>query len=392
MTTTSGAPIDLDLVGPPLRIAMVAPPWYELPPKGYGGIEAVCAVLVDALVARGHDVTLIGAGTRNRTRARFVSTLPRVQHERLGELMPAVLHAAQVQRALDGEEFDVVHDHTLCGPLVADTRRAPTVLTAHSLVTGEVGDYLAALGESVRLVAISDSQRASRSDLPWLGTVHNAIDTSRLRASAARPDGPVLWLGRFCPDKGTDLAIAACRAAGIPLVLAGKCSEPGERRYLDERIRPLLGPDVRLVCDPGRAAVRRLIRSARCLIVPIRWAEPFGMVMIEAMSEGRPVVALRRGAVPEIVQHGVTGWVCDHPDELPAALLRAGELDPQACVRQVRSRFSAELMARRYERVYRQAIRDAQVRPFGSAGRAATRLGSPARPDRTGRPWPASVG
>jgi glycosyltransferase involved in cell wall biosynthesis len=139
-------------------------------------------------------------------------------------------------------------------------------------------------------------------------------------------------------------------------VLAGKCNEPAEARYLDETIRPLLGSDVELIRNADRPTVLDLLADARCLIMPIRWPEPFGMVMIEAMASGTPVVALRRGSVPEVVRDGLTGWICEHPADLPAALQRANELDPTAGATHVRLAFSAELMARRYERVYHQVI------------------------------------
>ena len=347
---------------PPLRIAMVAPPWYELPPSGYGGIEMICAALVDVLVARGHEVTLFGAGRRTGTAGRFVSTTPQLQYPRLSQAMPVVLHAARVNRLLRDGDFDVVHDHSTGGPLSAGLRAAPTVVTVHGPADGELGDYYAELADSIHLVAISNDQRRRRPELPWVGTIHNGVDPVNFPASPS-PDGPVLWLGRFCPDKGPDLAIRACRDAGLPLVLAGKCIEPEERRYLQRVIQPMLGEDVRLVLDADRQTAGRLLAEARCLIMPIRWNEPFGMVMIEAMASGTPVVALRRGSVPEVVRDGVTGWIRDHPAELPGALLRVRELEPAACAEYVRAKFGAELMARRYERVYRMVI--------GRAGRPA---------------------
>lgn len=362
----------------PLRIAMIAPPWYELPPRGYGGIEMVCAALVDALVARGHHVTLFGAGSRTGTRARFVSTASTLWSARLGEPMPEMLHAARVGRLLAAGGFDVVHDHTMLGLLAAAGRPAPTVVTVHGTVTGEGGDYLKALGSLIRPVAISGAQRRSRPDLRWVATIHNGIDTSQLRPGVACPDGPVLWLARFSPDKGADLAIAACRAAGLPLLLAGKASEPSERRYLDEQIRPMLCDDVRLICDPGRRRTQALLSEARCLIMPIRWSEPFGMVMIEAMAAGKPVVALRNGSVPEVVRDGVTGWTCRRPDDLPAALHRSTDIDPEACVDHVRRTFSADLMARRYEWVYRAAVLSCP--PQG--GSTVARSAGPYRGDR----------
>jgi len=334
---------------------MVAPPWFEVPPAGYGGIEAICATLVDALTAHGHEVTLFGAGRASRTVARFASTMPEVQHRRIGEELPAALHTARVNRLLAAGRFDVIHDHTVVGPLTAAQRPAPTVVTLHGPACGELGDVFASVGGPASLVAISQAQRSARPDLPWLATVYHGVDADRFTV-AANPDGPVLWLGRFCPDKGPDLAITACREAGLPLVLAGKCAEPVEERYFDQRVRPLLGDDVDLVHNADRATVNRLLAAARCLIMPIRWAEPFGMVMIEAMASGTPVVALRRGSVPEIVRHGVTGWICDDPSQLPEALRRVPELDPMACVSHVRCRFAGDSMARRYEQVYRDAI------------------------------------
>jgi glycosyltransferase involved in cell wall biosynthesis len=335
---------------------MVAPPWYELPPRGYGGLELITAALVDGLVERGHDVTLFGAGTRTGTQARFVSTSPDLRYSRLGELMPAVLHTAKVNRLLADGEFDIVHDHTTDGALTAPLRRVPTVVTVHGAVDGELGDYFAALGDGARLVAISQAQRLQRPRLPWVATVHNALPAEMVEGPSPNPDGPVLWLARFNPDKGPDLAIEACRAAGLPLVLAGKANELNEERYLDNVIRPMIGDGVELVVNGERELIRELIRKARCLIMPIRWSEPFGMVMIEAMAAGKPVIGLRRGALPELVREGVTGWLCDTVEELPAALHRAGELDCEECVRHVRANFCAALMARRYERAYFDVI------------------------------------
>jgi glycosyltransferase involved in cell wall biosynthesis len=366
-----------DLTRHPLRIAMVATPWYEIPPNGYGGLELICAALVDALVARGHDVTLFGAGRRSGTKATFVSTSEELQYPRLGEEMPGLLHAARVNNMLATQDFDVIHDHSMAGPLTAPQRSAPTVLTVHGPPDGELGDYYELLGDTVQLVAISESQRQSRSSLPWAATVHNSIRLSEFTVRAAN-DGPVLWLARFCPDKGPDLAIQACREAGLPLVLVGKCNEAAEKRYLDEKIRPLLGDDVELVLNADRATTKGLLSAARCLIMPIRWQEPFGMVMIEAMASGTPVVALRRGSVPELVRDGITGFICDEPDELPGALLAVKTLDPMDCVAHVRGSFSAELMAERYEQVYRTAMRNSMTSRRGPATRtpAPTPIGT----------------
>lgn len=341
----------------PLKIAMVVPPWCEVPPTGYGGLEQVCAVLVDGLVARGHDVTLFGAGDRTGTAGSFVSTGP-TQFGRMNESLPELAHVVRVNEMLERERFDVVHDHTNVGPLSAPQRRIPTVVTVHGCPRGELATYLTRLDHRVDLVAISYAQRRLAPYLPWSAVIHHGIAPAP--AARSEPgDGPVLWLARFCPDKAPELAIDACRQAGLPLVLAGKCQEAIEHRHLEDVVAPMLGPDVELVVNADRPRTSELLAAASCLIMPIRWEEPFGMVMIEALALGVPVVAFNRGAVSEVVRHGVTGVICERPEELAGALVEARGLDPAACVAHVKENFSPDLMARRYERVYRRARRQA---------------------------------
>ena len=213
-----------------LRVVMIAPPYFSVPPVAYGGIEAVVADLIDSLVGRGHEVTLIGAGRHATKAQRFIATSDGGLCRSVGELMPELVHAAKVASILDTLNADVIHDHTVAGPLTALGRLMPTIVTAHGAVTGERGDYYRALGGSVRLVAISHAQRSTAPDLPWTATVHNAI---RAETFPFRPekDDYALFLGRFHPEKAPHLAIDAARAAGIPIVLAGKCSEPIEHAY-----------------------------------------------------------------------------------------------------------------------------------------------------------------
>ncbi|MEV1073945.1 glycosyltransferase family 4 protein [Micromonospora parva] len=346
----------------PLRIAMVVPPWLPVPPPGYGGVEQVVAGLVDALVLHGHAVTLFGAGDQHGTAARsFVSTAPEVQFARLGESLPELAHLARVNHLIRARDFDLIHDHTVVGPLVAGRRAVPTVATVHGNPVGEHGDLLSDTDRSVGLVAISHGQRRLNPGLPWAGTVHNALDPRRIPYKAEPGAGPVLWLARFSPDKGPDVAIRACRAAGLPLLLAGKCNEPAERQYYDEVIEPMLGEDVSVVFNADRDATLRMLVEARCLIMPIRWEEPFGMVMVEAMATGTPVVALARGAVLELVRSGVTGLVCERSEELPDALRAVERLDPADCVAHVAENFSTTRMAYSYEAVYRRFLADARA-------------------------------
>ncbi|MCZ7437318.1 glycosyltransferase family 4 protein [Micromonospora sp. WMMC241] len=340
-----------------LRIAMVVPPWYEVPPPGYGGVEQVVAGLVDALVDRGHDVTLFGAGAETGTRARLAATVEEPQMERLGEFLPEVVHVARTNRMIEAGGFDIVHDHTVIGPLTAQRRSVPTVATVHGNPVDEYGDVLRSLGPDVRLVAISDAQRRLAPTLPWYGTVHNGMVVDDLAGrstdtAADREGRPVLWLARFSAEKAPELAIEACRAARLPLVLAGKCVEPFEQEYFSEVVEPMLGPDVEVVLNPDRSTTARLLLSARCLIMPIQWDEPFGMVVIEAMAVGTPVVTLNRGAMPELVQDGVTGFIRDDPGDLPQALHDAARLSGRACQEHVSRNFSTARMAEGYELVY----------------------------------------
>jgi glycosyltransferase involved in cell wall biosynthesis len=305
-----------------------------------------------------------GAG-QNRTKARFIATYDTPQGARIGEPLPELVHAAAVGEILENLDVDLIHDHTLAGPLLARGRDLPTVHTVHGPVIGEPGEYYRRLGDSVQLVAISDAQRATAPDLNWSATVHNAAHVEDFPYREGKQDW-VLFLGRATPDKGMHLAIDAARAVGLPIKLAAKCTEPSERAYFEAEIRPRLGAGVEWLGEVGGETKKELLATARCLLFPICWEEPFGMVMIEAMACGTPVVALRRGSVPEVVSHGTTGLICDHPDELPAALHAIQAIDPAECRKHVLTRFHPDTMAAGYENAYRHALaRAARRSPRG---------------------------
>ncbi|HEV2371382.1 MAG TPA: glycosyltransferase, partial [Streptosporangiaceae bacterium] len=284
----------------PLRVAMIAPPYFTCPPAAYGGVESVIADLADALVDRGHHVTLIGAGTPGTRAQQFIATFHTPPADQLGEPLPEVMHTAHVGRILDDLDVDVVHDHTLAGPLLARGRLVPTVVTAHGPVDTDLGALYRALRPTISLVAISDSQRSRGPDLPWVATVHNAIRPETFPYRADKEDF-ALFLGRFHPQKAPHLAIDAARGAGLPIVLAGKCAEPMERAYFKAEIEHRLGTDTTMFGVADATAKRDLLARAAVVLFPICWEEPFGLVMIEAMAAGTPVVALRRGSVPEII-------------------------------------------------------------------------------------------
>lgn len=333
-----------------MRIALIAPPWFEVPPPGYGGIESIVANLVQGLVAREHDVVLIGSG-QDRTAARFLSTYTVPPSPRLGEPVPEVLHAAAAQRLLDEIDVDIVHDHSLAGPLTARARKVPTVMSAHGPVDGEFGDYYQQLGDSVYLVASSETQRLRAPHLNWVGYVHIAVDVHSFPFRDKKEEF-VLFLGRFDPKKGAHVAIDVARAAGRPILLAGKVSEAFERDYFDREIKPRLGPDAEYVGIADAQTKRKLLSAARCLMFPILWEEPFGMVMIEALACGTPVVATRRGAVAEIIKNGLTGEIRDRPEDLAAAVDVIHNISSAVCRTEALEHFDIPRMVARYEELY----------------------------------------
>jgi glycosyltransferase involved in cell wall biosynthesis len=340
----------------PLSVAIVAPPWYDIPPKGYGGIEAMCAGLADGLVSLGADVTVIAAGA-NGTTATLLSTFDEPQYTRLGDTLADAVHAAALPRMLAELGVDIVHDHSLLGPLVAATREAPTVVTAHGPVTGELGRYYCDLGSMVNLVAISQAQRGFAPQLNWAGVVHNAIEVRDFPFEEQK-SGFALFLGRTSPDKGILHAVHAAKRAGIELVIAAKSNEPSEREYFESAIEPVLGPRMHWVGEADASLKRELLKAARCLLFPICWEEPFGMVMIEALACGTPVVALGRGSVPEIIRDGKTGIVCGEPDDLPDALHRVQEIEPADCRADALNRFDVSRMSSDYFDLYHLIVDD----------------------------------
>ena len=340
----------------PLRIGMIAPPWFALPPEGYGGTEAVVASLVDQLVELGHEVTLVAAGAPGTRATRHITTYAEPPTDQLGSSpMPEVIHVAEAAEAIEGLDLDLVHDHSLAGPLLARGRDIPTLATMHGPSLGENGDYFTRLGRTIDLVSISHAQREDAPHLNWVGTVYNAIDLSSFPFREAK-ERDVLWLGRFSPDKGAHVAIEAARRAGRRIILAGKLNETAEQEYFDSEVRPLLGSDAEYVGEADAELKRELYAKSSCLVFPISWDEPFGMVMVEAMACGTPVVATRRGSVPEVIDDGRTGIIVDDFDDLPAAIARADALDPHECRARVAAHFDLPVMGAGYERIYRRVL------------------------------------
>jgi glycosyltransferase involved in cell wall biosynthesis len=339
-----------------MKIGIIAPAWFAVPPVRYGGIEWVVSILADGLVEQGHDVTLFAAGD-SQTRARLVTSYDEPPSMRIGLSMPDLHHALTCySRAGD---FDVVNDHS--GPLGAalgGAVRSPVCHTVHGPLTGESGDVYSLIGsvsQSVGLISVSDSQRSPLPELNWLATCHNAI---AMDSYPFHPDndGYLLFLGRMSPDKGAHHAVALARETGLPMILAGKMQDVEERHHFEANVKPLLGGNIEYVGEVSHDEKVKLLQNARATVFPIQWPEPFGLVMVESMACGTPVVATRQGAVPEVIEQGRSGIIVDSPEGLAEAVAQAVTLDPAECRASATERFSPERMVDDYVAAYQRML------------------------------------
>lgn len=339
---------------------MLAPPWIPVPPPGYGGIELVVSILCDALIRRGVRVTLFAA-PGSRSTATVHEVLPEAHPAEIERCLHEVDHvacalAAVEEAAAAGDGYDLVHDH--CGftlVAMADRIQVPVVHTLHGPFTPDTSGFYSRHGSKAHLVAISRAQLASAPPgLPIAGQVPNPIDL-RDRPMCREKDGYLLWIGRLAESKGPHRAVAAARAAGLPLILAGPV-QPGSEAFFRDVVAPLVdGDSVRYIGEVGGERKQRLFARAQALLMPIRWNEPFGMVMVEALASGTPVIAFREGAAPEIVQDGVNGFLVDDEEDMARAVPRTRELDPAAC-RGSACRFAGDAAAAGYESIYRTVL------------------------------------
>lgn len=335
-----------------MRVGLLSPVWFPVPPTGYGGIEWVVALLADGLVDAGHDVTLFASGD-SRTKARLVSVFDEAPSEKIGLTLPELHHAlACYERA---GEFDVLNDHSgLPAAALGGAVATPVVHTVHGPLDGDAGpiyEQIARVAPNVGLISLSLNQRRPKPDLPWVANCPNALDLGAYPVDPHRGDY-LLFLGRLSEDKGAHRAIEVAKQAELPLKIAGKMREPLEKEYFETHVRPNLGWGIEYLGEVSHEEKIDLLQHARVTLFPIAWEEPFGLVMIESMACGTPVVATRRGAVPEVIDHGRSGLIVSGPDEMVAAIGDADELDPLECRRYVEERFSAERMVADYVAAY----------------------------------------
>jgi glycosyltransferase involved in cell wall biosynthesis len=338
-----------------MRIGLIAPPWVPVPPPAYGGTEAVLDRLARGLVRAGHEVLLAAAANSTCPVPRVAGTDEAdLQAPVYGDTVTELRHVIRGYAGLHG--VDVVHDHTLAGPVFrAEHRDAPVLTTNHGPFDATLTPIFRAM-HGVGVVAISHHQASTATGVPIAGVVHHGIDTAAV--PVGRGDGGyVSFLGRMSPDKGVREAALIARAAGMPLRIAAKLREPAEREYFEAEVQPLLCSDVEYVGELGHQDKFALVGGSLALLNPIQWPEPFGLVMIEALATGTPVVATPFGAAPEIVDDGVTGHLRAGGRALVDALRAVGALDRAACRAAAAERFSTERMVAEHIRLYTEAVR-----------------------------------
>ena len=349
-----------------MRIAQIAPPFESVPPARYGGTERVVSTLTEELVKLGHDVTLFASGD-SRTSARLVPVVDSAvwhadpPYRDLTAFAGVVL--GMVASELGG--FDIVHNHLdhLTYPL-ARMAPCPVVTTLHGRLDLPELEFVYREFCDVPLVSISDAQRQPVKSANWVGTVYHGIPLEEFTFTS-RKGRYLAFLGRISPEKGLDTAIRVARRAGLPLRIAARkplrlVADPNTRADWDHYrndIKPLLERGhARLIGEVAGEQKDRFLRNAAALLFPVRWPEPFGLVMAEALACGTPVIALRDGSVPEVIDDGVTGFICSSEDEMIAAVGRLDEIDRARCRAEAERRFSPVAMAKAYDRLYRRLL------------------------------------
>jgi hypothetical protein len=339
-----------------VKVAVLSPVWFPVPPSGYGGIEWIVSLLADGLADAGHDVTLFASGD-SHTRAKLAAVFERAPGERIGQTFWELQHALNCFAR--HEDFDVIHDHTgLMGLALGSLLPTPLVHTVHGPVDGHPGDLyeqVVRMAPHTRLISLSLSQREPRPQLPWVANVPNALDLSVYPYRPERGDY-LLFIGRMSPDKGAHRAVAIALEAGLPLKIAGKCAEPAEQEYFDTFVRPHLGGDREYVGEVTHGEKVQLLQHARATLFPISWQEPFGLVMIESLACGAPVIATRYGAVPEVIDDGRTGIIVDDWKEMGGALEAADALESDVMRREVEERFTPARMVADYVAAYQAVL------------------------------------
>ncbi len=360
-----------------MRIAQVAPLWESVPPKLYGGTERIVSYITEELVALGHDVTLFASGD-SETAARLEAICPQALRLNTGIFnRDAPLMMLQERGLGSATDFDIIHSHLdFNGFPLARRNPVPVVTTLHGrLDLPELEPVYREFSE-MPLVSISDSQRRPLPWASWAGTVYHGLPRN-LYTFQPQSQGYLAFVGRIAPEKRPDHAIEIAKRAGLPLRIAAKVDR-ADRTYFEAEVEPLLDhPLIEFVGEISDAEKDEFIGNAMALVCPYDWPEPFGLVLIEAFACGTPVLAYRRGSIPEIVNHGVTGFICETVDEMVDAVGQVSLIDRKQCRATFDERFTADRMARDYVALYERllledgAVQATQSMPFGRSNNGA---------------------
>ncbi len=340
-----------------MRIAQVSPLWERVPPPAYGGTELIVGLLCDELVRRGHEVTLFASGD-SITLAQLESVHPQALRNDPSVKECAIYDMLQLSLVYErAQEFDIIHSHVGCASLpYANLVKTPTVHTLHGIFTPD-NEKLFGRARRQPYVSISYSQREPRLGLNCVATVYNGINTS-IYEFRKQPENPpyLAFLGRISPEKGPHLAIEIARRSGWHLKMAGKV-DAVDRDFFEQEIKPHIdGKQIEFLGEANHPQKCALMGGAVATLFPITWREPFGLVMVESMAVGTPVIATDMGSVPEVIAHGKTGFICRNVEEAVAAVGEVSKLNRKACREHVVRNFSMERMADGYEAVYQQII------------------------------------
>ena len=331
-----------------MRIGLIAAPWIPVPPITYGGIERVVDTLARGFIDAGHEV-LLAVASDSTCPAPIVPGMRSSEPAELGFSLSELSHVIRAYEGLTG--VDIIHDHTLAGPLCARRPEGvPVATTIHGPLTPAAADVYRAMAGNTAIIGISRDQASRVPDVPVTRVIHHGMDVSAVPLGSGQ-GGYLCFVGRMCPDKGVLEAIQIARTAGIPLRIAAKMREPDEISYFHEAIEPLLGPNEEFLGELGDADKYRLMGEAMAFLNPIQWAEPFGLVMIESMATGTPVLGTPIGSSREIVDHGRTGYLAP-TEELAGLVGAAGALDRSVCRARALKYFSTERMVKNHLDLY----------------------------------------
>ncbi len=342
-----------------MKIGMVAPPWVAVPPLAYGGTELVIDILCRGLTQQGHDVMLFATGDSTCTvPTQYIFEKARGFKSNLAitEMRHALHHLTSAYEQF--ADCDVIHDHTIAGPLTWQPHTSPPLIaTVHDpFLPQNLYLWQKISNRGGKIVTISENHASQVSSLlPLAKTIHHGLDPADFLVGSG--DGDYFaCVGRMSPDKGIHTACELAKETGVSLKIAAKCTEPIEKAYFQEKVKPLLDSQIVYLGELSREDTQRLFQGAKALLNPFAWAEPFGLVMIEALAAGTPVIASALGSAPEIIHNGTTGFVCNSRDEFLAAIKNIDFIERENCRKAIETTFSMKNMTDQYLELYRASL------------------------------------